>query len=97
MVVAADKPLPWWRLSAPPLFGWPLMVADASLLLPGIAGALWMWPVGVTAALMLPGLAVHAWLSHAAVKARGIQSQEQMPSRGTMAALGGFCGTLGYS
>lgn len=94
MATVAAKPLPWWRMSAPPQFGWPLALADGLLLAPAVAGAMRAWPWAITTALMVPGFLACVALGHMAAQARGVQSQEQMPSRGVMAILGGFSGLL---
>ena len=67
----ADKPSPWWRLYAPPPLS-RILVVNALLLVPAIAGTIWAWPWGVTMALLIPGLAVSQVFGASAARARGI-------------------------
>ena len=75
----ADKPFPWWRLYAPPPLS-RMLVVDALLLVPAIAGALSGWPWGITMALLIPGLAAASIFGSLAARARGIRSRPRRPT-----------------
>lgn len=93
-VVKADKPLVWWRRSAPRPIGWPLAAAYGLLLLAAISDAVWEWPRGVGVALLIPGLALHIGLSMSAGEADGVHFQKEMLPMRFRLLLGGLVGLV---
>ena len=93
-VVHADKPLVWWRRSAPAPIGWPLAAAYGLLLLAAISDAVWEWPRGIGLALLIPGFAVHVGLSMSAGQTDGIRFQREMPPIRLRLVLGGLVGLV---
>jgi hypothetical protein len=86
----AQRPVSWWRQSAPPEVGWPLVGTFALLLAAGIGGAIWAWPWPVTCALLLPGIVAHLVLAFRAAPAR-----RRRPPMGVRLIFAGACGLLG--
>lgn len=92
--VHPDKPLVWWRRSAPAPIGWPLAAAYCLLLLAAISDAVWEWPRGIGFALLIPGFAVHIGLSMSAGQADGVRFQKEMPPMRLRLLLGGLVGLV---
>ena len=93
-VAHPDKPLVWWRRSAPAPIGWPLAATYGLLLLAAISDAVWEWPRGIGLALLIPGFAVHMWLSISAGQTDGIRVQSEMLPMRLRFVLGGLVGLV---